>query len=185
MRHRVFVAIILPSEIKRILLSIISGLKRLKIPVRWVTENNLHLSVRFLDSRTEREIEEIHEKLKTILRNKKLFTLALKEVKLFPSQTQAKVIAAKLSRSNKLEKLTQEINQGLDKLEFLKKENRSFKSHITLARIKVPLDKNITEKIEKINIKGHWSVGNLYLMESDLSEKIPLYQVRQYYSLKV
>ncbi|PIY97176.1 MAG: RNA 2',3'-cyclic phosphodiesterase [Candidatus Kerfeldbacteria bacterium CG_4_10_14_0_8_um_filter_42_10] len=184
MRHRTFVAITPPREIKKKLAGVIEQLKKLNLPVKTTAAGNIHLTLKFLDSLSKEEIELVDGKLKELFVEEKKLILKLDSIKLFPSNKNAKVISANLADNLNLIRLEHKIRKSLEEFKFLPKENRRFHSHITLARIIKPISEDNSKKIVNILISGSWQAESIELRESDLSGKIPHYSTLASYRFK-
>ena len=105
-----------------------------EIKFNWVDPNNLHLTLKFLDEIERDQIRALKKTLATIKENS--FSLALRQLILFPSPASPRVLAISLQGDlDKLSHLKKEIDEHCRVLGF-SVENRSFSPHITLARIK-------------------------------------------------
>jgi len=184
MKHRTFVAITPPRSIREKLAGVTEQLKKLNLPIKTTTTSNIHLTLRFLDSLSQEEIKLVDCKLKESFAEEKKLYLDLDSVKLFPSEQNAKVISANLAYNLNLIKLENKVRKSLRQFRFLPDENRRFHSHMTLARITKPLQKEDIKKINNISIKGSWEVKTIELLKSDLSGKTPRYNLLESYLLK-
>jgi len=78
MRHRVFIAINLPEEIKKELSSFQS--KWPELPCRWTKKENLHITLEFLGYLTDEELIELCQKTKEMASGKKTFSIRLNKI---------------------------------------------------------------------------------------------------------
>lgn len=142
--HRLFVAIDLPAEIKAAVLS-------LQCPIRgakWVTEEQLHLTLRFIGDADDDLLHEITTGLSGILAAP--FSLALMGVGYFPPKRNPKVLWVGVGSSDALHNLQNDIEKVLLR-NGLEPETRPFSPHITLARLKETLPAQLAPFLQKNN----------------------------------
>jgi 2'-5' RNA ligase len=78
MRHRVFIAINLPEDIKNQLISFQS--KWPDLPCRWTKKENLHITLEFLGYLVDEELMELSQKTKEMASGKKVFKIRLNRI---------------------------------------------------------------------------------------------------------
>ena len=179
---RLFVAVNFPDNIKKNLGSIIRELRRLPSDAKWVEEENLHLTVRFLGNVAEDRVPAIVNALSRSVAGIVPFRLEPDGVGVFPSVKRPRVLWAGLSGETAvLARLHRQVSGELGRLGF-KPENRKFLPHFTLARVRSPLRfSDVMEKAEKL-VQQHGKFGpakiaSIELMLSELSPKGPKYSV--------
>ena len=117
--------------------------------VSWVKKENIHLSIRFLGNIHEQKIKEIKEIMEKATKDITPFLLKPVGLGAFPNSKRPRVIWVGLSESAPLEKFHVNLEKGLKTLGF-EKEERKFKPHFTLARIKTATHgKHLAEAIAK------------------------------------
>lgn len=139
---RVFVAIVLPDNVRRELEAL-----QIALPVgRTVQAENLHLTLSFLGDQQESAVEDAHEALATI--RARAFEVQLAGVGSFGHRS-PQVIFVDVARCPELLDLEQRITRSLRHagLEFQKQQ---FRPHVTLAR----LPKNL-RALELARIRGY------------------------------
>lgn len=176
-------AIVPPVDIKKELTEIIAKIRIWNLPVKTVAKENLHLTLKFLDSRTDEELNLIQNKLEMILKSIRQFPLVLNKLKIFPSLFIPRVISVDTRYSHRLRKLEKEIRNSFANFKFIQKDNRCFKSHITLARIQGGLNRGDIKKLERISVRNEWQVDAVKIFESDLSGEVPKYAELKSYPL--
>lgn len=175
---RYFIAIDLPINVKAGIFRESKKLQRKNLfKGNFTKRENLHLTLKFLGSLTNKEVEKIREKLREI-NFKKLFC-KIGKVGFFYNGKKIRIIWVDLL-SNKLNRLQKKIS-GL-----LERENESFNSHITIARVKsVSNQRRLIEKVEEINFKKiSFEVKEFVLMKSDLTKQGRKYSILEEYNLK-
>lgn len=138
MNHRVFIAINLPKDIKGQLLA---QQKRLKnLPVRWVKEDNLHITLIFLGYLKDEEVVKVCEITKEVTQKTSPFLIKLKEICYGPPKKMPpRMVWVTGEKSQKVANLKDKLEKELletSKLNNLKTEARAFSPHITLGRIR-------------------------------------------------
>ena len=63
---RTFIALEIDEQVKKKIAALISGLKKPNTDVKWVTENQMHLTMKFLGSIEEDKAEAVSATLKSI-----------------------------------------------------------------------------------------------------------------------
>ena len=127
--HRLFVAIDLPEEIKAALCALrcpISGAK-------WVSEAQLHLTLRFIGDADDDLLHRITTGLSDIMAAP--FSLAMMGVGCFPPKRDPKVLWVGIDKNEALFNLQNAVAKALLQ-SGLEPEIRPFSPHITIARLK-------------------------------------------------
>ncbi len=133
---RLFVAIELPPEAQKRLASlreeIGSGLQN----IRWIKPRNLHLTLQFLGYCPEDQVKDITRQLNSAAVNCHPFEFYIAGIGGFPSLKRPRILWAGVSEgAEKILAVQREVEKSLTALGF-QPENRSFHSHITVARLK-------------------------------------------------
>ena len=103
--------------------------------IRWVDENNLHLTLKFLGNTNENLIKPICEKLENIAGNQKSFSLDLCETGLFKNLKNPRALWIGINESPELDKLKFDIELAMEKLGF-EMDIKNFNPHLTIGRVK-------------------------------------------------
>ena len=187
---RAFLAIDLPSSLKKEL----SKLKTEEQPfarLKWVEEENFHLTLFFFGNLPEKEVEKIVLVCEKRVKDFPCFELFLTEISGFPKKGDFRVVFLGCEeRSNTLERLVHELSKDFKKIGF-KLEDRDFHPHITLFRLKELKDRSayhefVQELAKKAQfLKGKsFPVEELILFESKLSPTGPKYTPLKVFPLK-
>ena len=184
---RTFIAIALPQEIRDYLACIQAELKKCQADVKWVQPENIHLTLKFLGERDEKKIEKIKEILQESVREKACFAVRLCNIGAFPKIDFPRVIWLGLDKG---EKETKEIAYALEeKIAKLgiPKEDKPFSSHITIARIRSPANReSLVQELKRVpKLKDlEFPVTKITLYKSTLTPKGPIYEILKEASLK-
>jgi len=193
-RHRIFVAINLPEEIKNELFAYSE--KWSVLPAKWTPRDNLHITLEFLGNLTDEEIGEVCVAVKNVAERHGSFSLNLNKIiygpPLRPGSGQAKKIPPRMiwaegDKSKELSELRGDLeNSLLERVRFVP-ENRVFAPHITLARINAWIWKGIElEERPEINelLDLMFTVESIEVMESELHRGGPEYTILESHQLK-
>lgn len=178
---RTFIAINLPVDIKHYLMDLIDDLKR-KNPlssIKWVEEENLHLTLFFLGELNEDQLLSLVKKLKEVVNFSK-FLLTLEKIGAFPNKQRPRVLKVDLKRSDNLNTIIEAIQKIIKSLNLPIIDKKPFNSHITLGRIKSLSKINGLDKTIK-NLS--FEVKSIDLMSSELFEFGPRYSIIKSYNL--
>lgn len=132
---RTFIAIKINPEYK--LLTLLGQLKR-KLEgesIKWVEPDNMHLTLRFIGETTFDQVKKISELLENVSKMHHAFDFKLGKPGYFKSGKQPRVIFLNIENDTILKKIVTSIEDGLVELGF-EREQREFKPHLTLGRIK-------------------------------------------------
>ncbi len=162
---RLFIAIPLSQQVKKRLLDCqtIDGIK-------WQRPDQIHLTLKFLGDTDENLIGDLKEGLGKI--DLPEFSLAINGFGYFPKGKQPRILWAGISSNSMLEKLHQEVEEICIKLGF-ESEQRKFKPHITVGRIKKATKRAVVKFVNQHN-KFHISdvsIKEFVLYESKLNPK--------------
>lgn len=182
MTKRLFIAVPVEKRSKKLLKQYIKkAQKSLDYNLKWVSGNNLHLTLKFLGDTNPEKIEEI----KTILSNtcSQFDTLNLfyNHFGAFPSTDYPKVLYFGLNGDiNRLQKLQSNIENSLVDLGF-DKENRKYTPHLTFARTRKSTNINklkddYTNFINENKLRVYQKVNQISLIESKLYKSGPVYE---------
>ncbi len=127
--HRLFVAVDLPSEIKKELATISFGLPG----ARWVPADQLHLTLRFIGEVDGNLFKDIKEMLSAVAAEN--FAMRLKGIGHFPLRKRPRVLWVGIETNDRLLRLRSKIESTLVRGR-LEPEGRKYSPHITIARLK-------------------------------------------------
>ncbi len=143
---RLFIALPLPEKAEQFLGYIIDDLKQKRGKVKWVSSKNIHLTMKFLGNTEKSKIEDIKSAIKKTASKHSQINSTINKINGFPNLNRPRVIWAGLDNNenclDKLENIASDIDDEMSQLGF-EKENKKFKSHLTLGRVKD--NKNIGE----------------------------------------
>jgi len=174
---RLFIAIDLPEHIKDYLEFVKKEFSRYLL-AKWVKRENIHLTMKFLGEVKDEFVGEIVKRLDRI--KIKPFRLCTDSIGVFPSERFARVLWAGFDASNELVDLRKQIDSELPF-----GDEKEFKAHATIARIKKIKDKKgFVEKLREFKIeKFCFEVKSFVLYKSTLTPEGPIYEVVKEFAL--
>ncbi|MDP2921540.1 MAG: RNA 2',3'-cyclic phosphodiesterase [Candidatus Omnitrophota bacterium] len=175
---RAFIAVEIDQPSRQKISSLISGLKKSNADVKWITEDQMHLTLKFLGNIDEGKIHEISSALSSISHDFKPFEITLSDIGAFPNLDHPRVIWIEIEKgADLLKTLAGKIDSRLEKLGF-QKETREFKAHLTLGRVRT--SKNMPQLVKIINEtqfapETGVKINELILFQSTLTPKGTIY----------
>lgn len=187
---RTFIAIELPKEIRENLTQLQERLKALSLDVKWVSQENIHLTLKFIGESDEKKVDRTKEILEEVARENTCFTATLSSICVFPDVKFPRIIWVGIGQGDeKIKAIVKNLEDKIAKLG-IPKEERPFLSHITIGRIKSPKNKDrLIQEIENlgqefINSTFSFAVNKITLFKSTLKPQGPIYEILKEASLK-
>jgi RNA 2',3'-cyclic 3'-phosphodiesterase len=175
---RTFIAIELPEEIKEAMAGVQAELKKSDADVGWVRPEGVHLTLKFLDDVDEKKVTELGDALAEGLKGETPFILQAKGVGTFPSPKAPRVVwlgvEGEVERLTSLAKAVEEICANLK----FPKEDRHFKAHLTLGRVRSPRGRaSLVKMLENFRDAdlGEFRAGAVSVMKSELKRTGAVY----------
>jgi 2'-5' RNA ligase len=187
MRHRIFIAINFPEEIKRKLKG--SQSQWPELPIRWTKPENLHITLVFLGYLSDEDLLEVCNITKEVAKRNKSFLINLKKICYGPPKKMPpRMVWVEGEKSQELGILRDDLEQSLLENVHFHKEKRAFSPHITLGRIRRWEWKKIEpeerpEVNEELNLT--FEVNSIEIMESKLKRGGAEYTVLESAPLKL
>jgi RNA 2',3'-cyclic 3'-phosphodiesterase len=168
---RSFVAVNIDEGMKKDLYTTTQRLREIRCDVKWVSAENMHITLKFLGDTPEGLLPEISGRLSGIASSHLPFTIRLRSAGVFPDRRRPRVVWIDMSGTEEIIKLQKEVEESLATLGY-KKENRAFSPHLTIGRVRAPQGSDLLVKgVETLKEKdfGIIQVEKISLMRSDLS----------------
>ncbi|MGE5455167.1 MAG: RNA 2',3'-cyclic phosphodiesterase [Methylocystaceae bacterium] len=174
---RLFIALPVSVSIKRLIKAGIKEALKLQADVKWVEEENLHLTIKFIGEQPETIVPQLVSSLEPI--KCPAFTLACTDIGCFPNRNRPRVIWLGLGEEVAVaNQLAQIVDDRLAALGMAPESKRRW--HLTLGRVRS--NHNLDQLIPSLDnifptIKGEkWDVDSFSLFQSTLTSKGPIYQ---------
>jgi len=175
---RSFLAIELPPTIAKGIERVQYDLKQSHADVRWIESNRIHLTLKFFGDIEEEACDGIMDAVGKAVTDVKPFTLTIKGLGGFPRWKNPRVVWLGVEdEDGVLKPLQGVIEKGLGEIGY-PQEERAFKPHLTLGRVRSPKGKpELLKKMEGfLHVElGKFRVERLVLFKSDLRPTGPIY----------
>ena len=175
---RTFIAFELPKNIISSISKVQEGIRSYGLKARWVRPENIHLTLKFLGNIKEADIEKIGGAIFESAKEYAPISLTAKGIGVFPGIKRPRVIWVGIrGETDLLVGLQKRLDEKFETIGF-QPENRPFKGHLTLARIKKKI--NSKKLIDAIKEFGEFEsetfiADNIYLFKSDLKSSGAVY----------
>ncbi len=171
---RVFTAIRLPEDIKRSLTLLKGNLRGAK----WVSQENLHITLRFIGEVTEKDLQGIKEELRNI--SFYPFKLKLKDLGHFSAKSTPRVLWVGVDPKEEILELKERIDTGLLNLN-IPRDKKKYVPHVTLARFK---GSNFEEVAQYLQaglgfFTREFELNEMVLFSSKTKEDEPQYSIEE------
>jgi 2'-5' RNA ligase len=170
--QRIFIGIPVDKSSQKAINKLLKGVKTPDREVRWVPESNRHLTLAFLGDRPVSEVEDLARQFDKTYQWLKHFQYRLSALARFPDP-RGRIIALTGEPAAPLENVFQ-ITRGLlrrNKFEF---DQKKFRPHVTLARIRNP--KHLKTTFDQA-IKIELDMSSITLYQSTLTKSGSIYSV--------
>jgi len=178
---RLFIAADIDNSTKEKIQEIRKSLIKLAPHIKWTAPDTWHLTIKFLGETKEEKINAIAEKCNNIAKRYNFFHINLKGISSFPNTKLPRVIFIDTIYPQQFKEMALALDNELFELD-LKKEDREFHPHLTLARIKdiktfLKSNEHLMEKLIEIGkaIDYIVNIDSFHLYQSILSQKGPTY----------
>ncbi|MEN8222488.1 MAG: RNA 2',3'-cyclic phosphodiesterase [Acidobacteriota bacterium] len=171
---RLFIGIKLSEQVKEKLCEICRDLKDIAPKVKWVKEDNIHITLKFLGE-TEKKDQIIDILTKNI--SVPPFKLKYSGIGKFGIGDELRILWAGIHPSDELSELFSQMEKGMEQLDF-PGEKRKFSPHITLGRNKYgKMLPEFRQKIEDLSEYdfGEQEITSFQLIKSKLVLSGPIY----------
>jgi 2'-5' RNA ligase len=133
---RLFVALEIPSTVRKNLSELLKSLRAVSPQTRWVRPENLHVTLKFIGEVPETKLASIRIALARV-RSEQPVTLDFRGAGYFPNEKRPRVFWAGIEASPNLKTLAADIEEATKTLG-IPGEQRPFSPHLTLARFDPP-----------------------------------------------
>lgn len=145
--------------------------------IKWINPENIHITLAFLGDTEEELIKDISLMLSKVCANTGYFELTIKGTGVFRNINDPRIIWTNIDHSEKILDLADKILIRLDEMN-IKLEDKPFKPHITIGRIKHLKNKETFKKLTEQY--QNTELQRLHITEVVLYESILLPQGANY-----
>ncbi len=166
---RIFFAVALSEELKDKVGKFINELKKKARTnaIRWSKPANLHITLQFLAEVQTAHLPSLLDKVKlALVDNKHPLSIKLSNINLLPDPHRPRVIVLDISPQQELAELSKLIGQGIQAANY-PIEDRPFRGHLTLGRIKHAHGVNLAFLSEVELLQEIIEVGEVTLYRSE------------------
>lgn len=182
MSSRIFVALNIPAYVIEKLFEIIFKLQPDK-KLNWEKKEKIHLTLKFVGDVDNKYLSEIINDL-VFLEEYKIQKLQLSEFGFFFKFKQPKILWAGLKFSEELKIIAQKLDEYFTKFG-IRKEEREFKPHLTLMRIKNHPGENFINLFKNSKFKPiDFQSNTISLIKSELKPSGSVYTELKKYNLR-
>lgn len=170
MRHRVFIAINLPEDIKKKLASYKE--KWPDLPCRWIKKDNLHITLLFLGYVSDEEVLEVCKIVKEVVSKHASFNIVLAKIVYGPLK-KPRMVWIEGEKNKELGILQSDLEKNFASYSVKNEKGRNYSPHITLGRLRQwEFNKIEQEERPEINeeINLTFFVESIEIMESQLKK---------------
>jgi 2'-5' RNA ligase len=175
---RTFIAVPLPRRVREAAGALQGLLKGQGGRLKWVRPDGMHLTLKFLGDVDPARVPEIEQALAAAAGSAAPFTLDVRGIGVFPGMRKPRVLWMGVKgQLDLLSALQVAVESELVRIGF-PAEQRPFRAHLTLARIKVPirlsLPPEILSKAEGMG-SGAFTVERICVFRSELKPAVAVY----------
>ncbi len=180
---RAFIAVDLSKESKDYLTLVESQFKKSNADVKWIEQDNLHITLKFLGDIDEEQAKKLITAITDIASKNRQFNIKLGQTGAFPSIRSPRIIWVGVTKGDaELKKIAAEIELCAIKTG-VPAENKPFSSHITIGRTRSNLNREkLIQHLNSLNAECNAEppesiVKNITFYKSTLTPKGPIYEI--------
>lgn len=180
---RIFIAIPITNEVIE---NIHNSLAKIDVynKMKWEPKDKLHVTLKFIGEISDKEIFTIDNSLKKITEGYDKFFIKVNKLGYFYKNGIPTIFWFNFFRSEKLNKIKLNIESYLNDYGFAK-DDKDFKAHVTLIRVKTNFEKEHISVYNNLNIEqNEVCVDKIFLMKSELDRNGSIYKKINEYKLK-
>lgn len=183
---RLFFAIDFTEAVKNALASAIRAIPVKNPPWRWISSDNIHVTLKFLGETGEDQVDSLVECANGVAGVFAPFEITLGGLGGFPDLKNPRVLFYRIDNGvEPLAALATRLADALDARFGIEPDRRPFKAHATVARIKTRIPEGIVKKLTAVpGLEGvHQQVDRMVLVQSRLSSQGARYQCLKAFAL--
>lgn len=179
--HRLFLGIPLPKEVSQNMMAFSKPYHEFP-GIRWIPENNLHITTYFFGSVADEMVENLKSLIYLALRDTATFELEFDRYCFAPGKKDPRMVWARYKKSSSFRELVSQISALYLRVKPDQQMRKSPVPHVTLARLR---DFRLHEQIsfEHHLPPGRLKIKELFLWESFLQPSGAVYEIMEKYEL--
>jgi 2'-5' RNA ligase len=177
---RIFIAALLPEEIKNHIACYLDSIKDRAGGVKWESSQKLHITLKFLGDIDEEKLSEVKDIVSSSILGRSKIKLTLSNFGGFPSLSRPRILHVGFGESRAIIDLQSNIDSQLSEVGF-EKDEREFIPHVTIGRVKSKF--KINPPLPMIEEKT-FSIENIAVVQSFINNKGSEYKNLNVYKLK-
>lgn len=183
---RLFIACLPPEKTINLLTEIYSGIKTglNNIQANWVPINQLHINLHFLGDIKDERVDELKDILRGLAAAQAGTKVRLNQLLAFPNPSNCRVLTLKVEQIDDLKNLALAIQQRIAGAKIAPAENRVYRPHVTLARVKSLLNQDEKNFVKSFKYEPiDWPLNSFALIRSYLTSLGPKHEVLEEFIL--
>jgi len=180
-KRRLFIAINLPENVRKRLAEWQGKWNLDSKYINWVRKENIHITLVFIGYVDDDETYKICKIVREMARRHESFHLDLEKIITGPPDKTPRMFWVEGEKSQELANLQNDLENALNIGTGYKKEIRPFRPHITLARFKYQIAKDLPKIDEQF--RAEIPVETIEVMQSDLHRSGPEYTILEVVNL--
>ena len=181
---RLFAAVPLAEPAREEIVRVLGALRAEQWPVRWVSDEVVHITLKFFGEVRDERLDVIAEALRLASAGAPAMTLRLSSLGAFPTERRPRIVWAGIEAHGDFTALRERVENASDAIGFAR-EGVPFVPHVTLGRVRegqrLPAD---ALRIPAVAISPlSFRADQLVLYESLLTSTGPRYEARATYAL--
>ena len=181
---RAFIAVDVSDEVKALVEKTEKTLKENGVRARWVSRDNVHITLRFIGEMAERDVGKFNEHFLPFISNIPSFEFVVGGLGTFPlnrpSHPRIIWLGVKEGKEQLIE-IAGEVNRILSEIGYPSEEMLSV-PHITVGRVKYIPKNEWWKGVSETDIRV--KVANIKLFSSTLTRSGPIYECKMVWDLK-
>jgi 2'-5' RNA ligase len=177
---RIFIAINPTTAVRSRVNAATRPLREAGFPIRWVADENVHLTLKFLGEVPEERLDDLYRAVDGAAGGVSTFDMNLKGFGVFPSPRRPSVVWVGVDLDPPLAELQSRTEDALAELGYAR-EDRRFHPHLTLGRSKKkarpPEFEGLAEAIERLEYGDTFRTASVDVMRSVLMPTGAVYDI--------
>ena len=177
---RLFIAVEFDDALKDAISRAIGDIRIANPPWRWISPSNIHITLKFIGDTDEELVPLLVDAVAAVCRETPPFDVVLGGLGGFPNLKKPRVLFYEATRgAPELTSLARRIDATLESDLSIAREERPFRAHATVARIKTPIPPDIAARLERApSVESRVQrVEKVSLMQSELRRDGAVYRL--------